>query len=560
MENINYKIAGLRDTVTKIKKEIKSFEENETKNIQNRTSTITNKLFRPSINYKKASHNKLTKRLMKKYFKLSLKEQNKNSFQNIMTPSPFNKCYKNANAGRAKVIRSMQNSKKRIYNKYMINDRGSMSNANSFYRKKNTLMTDISNNRMISYYDNEEENGSYMNKNLINFLTTRNKDFMRRKKHIVDVGDKNEQFDKVIMTFSNDLRKSIFNNQYLKNKILNKENKKLLYNAYNNNINTNNNEYYFKNMNNSTYLNLNRSNKENRDININNISDLYDIDNIDLKDIKEQYQYHSNKNIINKNLFKFNTKKNINKNINKNNSYNGRLQSIPNLNQINTCIKKTNKKPTLNYIQNDFHCTSHKNNLINNQDNYAPTNYLYKFQNNFHKDSASIQEYLNYGEKLQNLPVNNTINYLSNNDNIDLYFKNKEKKSLNKNDNNNNNKIMKTIIGNYSIGDLYIKAKLFEKCGTNQFDQFVINNCDNTNDLLHNLKEYKNYLVHIKEEENFYKRQINMYQKLCKENLELLNPKQINAIINELKDNFIENVETDGYIIEQIKSILPYKY
>ena len=156
--------------------------------------------------------------------------------------------------------------------------------------------------------------------------------------------------------------------------------------------------------------------------------------------------------------------------------------------------------------------------------------------------------------------MNNTINYLSNNGNIDLYFKNKEKKSLNKNDNNHNNKIMKTIIGNYSIGDLYIKAKLFEKCGVNQFDKFVINNCNNTNDLLHNLKEYKNYLVHIKEEENFYKRQINMYQKLCKENLELLNQKQINKIINELKDNFIENVETDGYIIEQIKSILPYKY
>ena len=39
-----------------------------------------------------------------------------------------------------------------------------------------------------------------------------------------------------------------------------------------------------------------------------------------------------------------------------------------------------------------------------------------------------------------------------------------------------------------------------------------------------------------------------MYQNLCKENLELLNPKQINTIINELKDNFIENIETDSYI------------
>ena len=181
MENLNCKIAGLMDTVTQMKQEIKSLEENETKNIQDRTNTISNKLFQPLINYKKASLNKLTKRLMKKYFKLSLKEQNKNSFQNIVTPSPFNKCYQNQSVGRSKVIRSMQNSKKRIYNKYMINNLGAMSNANSFFRKKNTIMTDISNYRMKSNYDNEEENDSCMNKNLINYLTTRNKDLMKKK-------------------------------------------------------------------------------------------------------------------------------------------------------------------------------------------------------------------------------------------------------------------------------------------------------------------------------------------------------------------------------------------
>ncbi len=51
-----------------------------------------------------------------------------------------------------------------------------------------------------------------------------------------------------------------------------------------------------------------------------------------------------------------------------------------------------------------------------------------------------------------------------------------------------------------------------------------------------------------------------MYQRLCKENLQLMNAKQINKIINEIQDNFIDNIETDSYIIEQIKSILPYKY
>ena len=57
MENLNYKLAGLRDTVKKIKREIKSFEENESKNIQKRTNTVSNKLFRPLSNFKKALPN-----------------------------------------------------------------------------------------------------------------------------------------------------------------------------------------------------------------------------------------------------------------------------------------------------------------------------------------------------------------------------------------------------------------------------------------------------------------------------------------------------------------------
>ena len=48
MEDLNYKLAGLRDTVTKIKNEIKSFEENESKNFKKRANTLSNKIFRPS--------------------------------------------------------------------------------------------------------------------------------------------------------------------------------------------------------------------------------------------------------------------------------------------------------------------------------------------------------------------------------------------------------------------------------------------------------------------------------------------------------------------------------
>ena len=74
MENLNNKLADLRTTVKKIKKEIKSFEENETKNIKKRTNTLINKIFRPLIYSKKVSFNKLNRKLIKNYFKLSLKK------------------------------------------------------------------------------------------------------------------------------------------------------------------------------------------------------------------------------------------------------------------------------------------------------------------------------------------------------------------------------------------------------------------------------------------------------------------------------------------------------
>lgn len=543
MENLNYKLAGLRDTVKKIKKEIKSFEENESKNIQKRTNTVSNKLFRPLSNYKKAPPNKLNKRLMKNYFKLSLKEQNyynykntKEKFKNIMTPHQLNK-----DTHRVKPVRSSQTSKNRFDNKGIVNNGGTSKENNAFI-KKYMVMTDINNHKITHYNENDkdDQNDSCMNKNLIKYITTRNKEFARKKKEI----NKNMQYDRAIMTYSNnDLKKNIFNSYYIKNKIKNKNNNKdLLYNEYNN-YNINNNENIFKNMNNSANYNNNKRN--NKKI---NISDLFNIGDID-------EQSHSNKNIINNNLFKFNNsklnmKKNNIKDTNKNNSYNGKTKLYPNLNQINKNLKKENKKDKLNYIKNDFHCDSYRSYLLNNEANNTYANNLFKFHNNILKDYTSMQEYFNYNTKPKNFAMNNTINYISNDSDIDIYFKKNDKNKLNKNK-------MKNIIGNNSIGDIYIKAKLFEKCGEKNFNNYVNNNCE-TNDLICNLKKYINYLIQIKEEENQYKRQINMYQRLCKGKLELMNPKQINDILSDIQENFIENEENDSYIVEQIKSILPY--
>ena len=114
---------------------------------------------------------------------------------------------------------------------------------------------------------------------------------------------------------------------------------------------------------------------------------------------------------------------------------------------------------------------------------------------------------------------------------------------------------LKKIIGNYSIGDLYIKAKLFEKCGQKNFNSFVDNYCD-SGDLISNLKNYKNYLEQIMEEENHYKKQINLCQKLCKRIFKLINPKKINDIIKEVQEKFFQNKEDNNFIIDELKSFI----
>ena len=166
-----------------------------------------------------------------------------------------------------------------------------------------------------------------------------------------------------------------------------------------------------------------------------------------------------------------------------------------------------------------------------------------------HKNYNETYQNFNFNLKPTNyIPMNNTINYLPNDSSEDFDLNNNEKVI-------NKQKIRK-ILGKSSIGDIYLKAKLFEKCGENNFKNYVHKYCD-TNNSISNLKKYKKFLVQLKEEEIQDKKLINIYQKLCKKIIELINPQEINEIIGEIQNNFMEN-ENDNYIIEEIKSILPY--
>ena len=539
MEDLNQKLAGLRDTVTKIKKEIMSFEKNESKNFKNRTKTLSNKIFRPSSYSKKLSLNKLNKKFMKNYFKLSLKErkiyENKknivnndktNNFKEIMTPIQLNK---NENRYNIKEKAKTFKNKPTNYNG------GNFKDINLY---KNMTITDINTNNINSQY--------YMNNLFTNYMSTKNKDYCKEQSDINN--NKANQSDKIIMTYSNnDLRKK-FIKYSIKNK--NKEeinNTDSLYNTYNN-YNTNSNENFYKHMNNSANFNIKKNNnKNNRTKNI-NISNILKINKID-------DQSYSNINTNNNNLFQsnniLNIKKKPKKNINKNYSYNFGTKINTNITQnynTDNNIKKSNKNKKIKYTKNDYHYGStFRTQLINNEGSYLYGNNLYNYQTNLHKDYNSTQKFFNYNNtKPKIFPMNNTINYIPNKKDID--FDNDEKEIFIKNK-------LKNIIGDYSIGDLYIKAKLFEKCGENNFHNFCNNFCE-TNDIVNNLYKYKNYLIKIKEEENQYKKQINVYQKLCKKIINLMNPHQINDIIGEIEENFIGNHQDDQYYIEQIKFIL----
>ena len=540
MEDLNNKLAGLRDTVKKIKNEIKSFEENESKNSeQRRINTVANKIFRPSSYSKEIPMNKLNKTILKNYFKFPSKEQNlfSNTINNKSTIRNNNKA--SNNKYKYKTIMTPQNLGKNIqmnriskkFNK-RINSKIISCNGNNNDEKniKSLGLSDL--NNMINHLTIDNESNSRMNKNLFKHIASKQKEYYSRQKSGLNE-NKIDEIDRIIMTYSNadHLKKNIFNDYFYYSKNKNPYNKKyMLYNEYNN-FNAPNGKDN-KNINKSAHLSAQRTS-------INK--------NLDIKDLissnNDKENQTSNIKMHNNNLFQFNGSKLSNKNNSKkNNSYNGKFKVIPNCNKIIN-IKKSIK---------DNKNLSKKDTIPNSSRTFIPNNEF------FLCDKELLDRHKNFNETYQNfnfsirptiyIPNNNTINYLSNDSGEDF--------DLNKNGNAINKYKIRKILGKSSIGDIYLKAKLFEKCGENNFKNYVYKYCD-TNNSISNLKKYKKFLEHLKKEESQDKKLINIYQKLCKKIIELMNPQEINEIVDEIQNNFIEN-KNDNYIIDQLKSILPY--
>ena len=536
MEILNSKLAGLRDTVKKIKNEIKSFEENESKNFdQRRINTVTNKIFRPSSYSKEIPMNKLNKALLSNYFKFPSKEKslfnntinntsifrknkrmnyNKNNYKTIMTPQILEK---NIHMNR---ISKKFNSK---INRNIISSNGGNDNKNKI------KCLDLTNsNNVNNFLTIDNENNSYNNKNLFKHISSKQKEYSRQKNGLNE--NKIDEIDKIIMTYSNNdnLKENIFNDYFSFSKNKNGFNKKdMLYNEYNK-FNSHNGKNS-KNISKSAYLNAQKTNTNK---------------NIDIKDLINSNN-DNEKQTFNDSQFQFNgsklsTKNNSKNNINKNNSFD---KVIPNFIKIPN-IKKSSKD-NKNLAKNGTIPNSSRNALVLNNEFLLSDKEIFDQNKNYNETYQNF----NFGVSSNNyIPKNNTINNLSNDSSEDFDLNNNEK-IINK-------KRIKKILGKSSIGDIYLKAKLFEKCGDNNYKNYIHIYCD-TNNNISNLKKYKKFLVQLKQEENQDKKLINIYQKLCKKIIELMNPKEINEIVSEIQNNFIEN-ENDNYIIDQIKSILPY--
>ena len=545
MEDLTNKIACMRDTIKKIKNEIKTFKNNESKNSQNRTNTFSNKIYRHSTFTGKTPFIKFNKRLLKNYFKISRKEQNyynkknhiksikkinNNSFKQIITPHHINKV-----ANRIKISltsENLKNSKNFKNNTNFMTSNTNITNNNyndnnNLYKSNFLIQTDINNtiNNNIYNYDD-----SCMNKNLFQYIKTRKKDFSEQQKEIKKKQIKH--INKIINTYSStDLKKDIFSNYLINNKNNKKE---LLYNE-SNNYNINYNENILKNYNNSAYFNFNKSN-------INNKTENRNRTNLLTSNLDEKYLFQARNKKLN------NNKNNPKFYKDKNNSFNIKVQLNHNLTHTNNNIQYPINNPEdcnkSQYYNNSYRAFYFDKNF----GNFTFANDFLNYKN-FTKigHNCNLDSYF-FNKKSLKSPKNNTINYIKNNNNIELISEN--------DDNNINKNKIKNIIGNHSIGDLYIKAKLFEKCGKNNFTNFVNNFCS-SNDLIDNLKKYKNFLIKIREEEYHYKKQINIYQKICKKFFELMNQSQINDIINEIH-NISENKENSDYIIRQIKTMSIY--
>ena len=297
-----------------------------------------------------------------------------------------------------------------------------------------------------------------------------------------------------------------------------------------------------------------------------------------------------NKIIDNNNIKK--NSKNKSKNKKQNSCYNNKITNNKKLNNILKSnitslgnlklFNKSNSKKTIKTCKNsssslfqikknnninqryfDFE-KMNLNNKVNNEDIHYKNKNLYNNINYFPQEEYKYNYSINANTNQTSLEESNDIKI---NEYLTLNQRNKTQK---KNSHFHKNFFQKeknikiysqilNILGDESINDLISKSSLFDKYGTQGFNEFIINNefnisKTNLDDTVKYLNEYKKYLISL-DKENEIDEQIKLNKSICNKLIKMTNVNDYEELIEDIDYKLKKNSKNKN-ILEKAKNIL----
>ena len=223
-------------------------------------------------------------------------------------------------------------------------------------------------------------------------------------------------------------------------------------------------------------------------------------------------------------------------------------------------IKKNNN---INQRYFDFE-KMNLNNKVNNEDIHYKNKKLYNNINYFPQEEYKYNYSINANTNQTSLEESNDIKI---NEYLTLNQRNKTQK---KNSHFHKNFFQKeknikiysqilNILGDESINDLISKSSLFDKYGTQGFNEFIINNefnisKNNLDDTVKYLNEYKKYLISL-DKENEIDEQIKLNKSICNKLIKMTNVNDYEQLIEDINYKLKKNSKNKN-ILEKAKNIL----
>ena len=223
-------------------------------------------------------------------------------------------------------------------------------------------------------------------------------------------------------------------------------------------------------------------------------------------------------------------------------------------------IKKNNN---INQRYFDFE-KMNLNNKVNNEDIHYKNKNLYNNINYFPQEEYKYNNSINANTNQTSLEESNDIKI---NEYLTLNQRNKTQK---KNSHFHKNFFQKeknikiysqilNILGDESINDLISKSSLFDKYGTQGFNEFIINNefnisKNNLDDTVKYLNEYKKYLISL-DKENEIDEQIKLNKSICNKLIKMTNVNDYEQLIEDINYKLKKNSKNKN-ILEKAKNIL----